>query len=142
MKKENHVPGGTRTPDPRLRRPMLYPAELLARIGAGDGNRTHVAGLEGQNSTIELHPQHHIASQKSIGVEGFEPPAPWSQTTYSTKLSHTPLLTVLTTEIILTDSFTFGKCFFHIFLNFFHFFLQAMLKAPKMHYYTPCSAHT
>ena len=51
------VPGGTRTPDPRLRRPMLYPAELLAHIGAGDGNRTHVAGLEGQNSTIELHPQ-------------------------------------------------------------------------------------
>ena len=27
-----HVPGGTRTPDPRLRRPMLYPAELLAHM--------------------------------------------------------------------------------------------------------------
>ena len=27
------------------------------RIGAGDGNRTHVASLEGWNSTIELHPQ-------------------------------------------------------------------------------------
>ena len=65
MKKENHVPGGTRTPDPRLRRPMLYPAELLARIGAGDGNRTHVAGLEGQNSTIELHPQHLIRVKKN-----------------------------------------------------------------------------
>ena len=25
-------------------------------IGAGDGNRTHVASLEGWNSTIELHP--------------------------------------------------------------------------------------
>ena len=89
----NHVPGGTRTPDPRLRRPMLYPAELLAHIGAGDGNRTHVAGLEGQNSTIELHPQHHTllhVKKNCIGVEGFEPPAPWSQTTYSTKLSHTP----------------------------------------------------
>ena len=24
--------------------------------GAGDGNRTHVASLEGWNSTIELHP--------------------------------------------------------------------------------------
>ena len=24
--------------------------------GAGDGNRTHVVGLEGRNSTIELHP--------------------------------------------------------------------------------------
>ena len=62
---ENHVPGGTRTPDPRLRRPMLYPAELLAHIGAGDGNRTHVAGLEGQNSTIELHPQHLIRVKKN-----------------------------------------------------------------------------
>ena len=27
------------------------------RNGAGDGNRTHVASLEGWNSTIELHPQ-------------------------------------------------------------------------------------
>ena len=26
-------------------------------IGAGDGNRTHAASLEGWNSTIELHPQ-------------------------------------------------------------------------------------
>ena len=26
------------------------------RHGAGDGNRTHVASLEGWNSTIELHP--------------------------------------------------------------------------------------
>ena len=25
-------------------------------FGAGDGNRTHVASLEGWNSTIELHP--------------------------------------------------------------------------------------
>ena len=49
------MPGGIRTPDPRIRSPMLYPAELQAQK-AGDGNRTHVAGLEGQNSTIELHP--------------------------------------------------------------------------------------
>ena len=60
------VPEGIRTPDPRLRRPMLYPAELQAHLvqstlsryfGAGDGNRTHAASLEGWNSTIELHPQ-------------------------------------------------------------------------------------
>ena len=31
--------------------------QLSYRHTAGDGNRTHVAGLEGQNSTIELHPQ-------------------------------------------------------------------------------------
>ena len=48
---------GTRTPDPLLRRQMLYPAELSAqKNGAGDGNRTHVTSLEGWNSTIELHP--------------------------------------------------------------------------------------
>ncbi len=27
-------------------------------FGAGDGNRTHAASLEGWNSTIELHPHH------------------------------------------------------------------------------------
>ena len=51
---------GTRTPDPLLRRQLLYPPELQARIGAGDGNRTHVTSLEGWNSTIELH-LHFIA---------------------------------------------------------------------------------
>ena len=53
------APEGIRTPDPRLRRPLLYPAELQAHIsqgrnnkrqklnGAGDGNRTHAISLEG-----------------------------------------------------------------------------------------------
>ena len=76
--------------------------------------------------------------KRSIGVEGFEPPAPWSQTTYSTKLSHTPLLTVLATKIILTDYLTFGKSFFHIFQKIFHFFLPASRKAvsarPTTHF--------
>ena len=59
------APEGIRTPDPRLRRPMLYPAELqvhsrITMIGAGDGNRTHAASLEGWNSTIELHPRKFI----------------------------------------------------------------------------------
>ena len=53
-------PEGIRTPDPRLRRPLLYPAELQTqniKHKAGDGNRTHVSSLEGWCSTIELHPQ-------------------------------------------------------------------------------------
>ena len=51
---KNGAPGETRTPDPLLRRQMLYPAELLAqkrKYGAGDGNRTHTASLEGWNSS-------------------------------------------------------------------------------------------
>ena len=56
---------------------MLYPAELLAHIGAGDGNRTHVAGLEGQNSTIELHPQHHNrVTKKKYRGGGIRTPGP------------------------------------------------------------------
>ena len=52
------VPWGTRTLDLLLRRQLLYPAELLAHFyGAGDGNRTRTASLEGWNSAIELHPR-------------------------------------------------------------------------------------
>ncbi len=53
-------PEGIRTPDPRLRRPLLYPTELQThcpsrKTRAGDGNRTHVSSLEGWCSTIEPH---------------------------------------------------------------------------------------
>ena len=68
---------------------MLYPAELLARIGAGDGNRTHVAGLEGQNSTIELHPQHLIRVKKNkYRGGGIRTPGPMvpNQVRYQTAL--------------------------------------------------------
>ena len=51
------TPEGTRTPDLLLRRQLLYPTELLAHIGAGDGNRTHATSLEGWGSAIELHPR-------------------------------------------------------------------------------------
>ena len=64
---------GTRTPDPLLRRQLLYPPELQAHIGAGDGNRTHVTSLEGWNSTIELHPQvqrRSLATSVIIPKEG------------------------------------------------------------------------
>ena len=42
------------------------------KIGAGDGNRTHVTSLEGWSSTIELHPQ--ITLEKLVEGGGFEPP--------------------------------------------------------------------
>ncbi len=41
-----NVPGEIRTPDPQLRRLLLYPAELLGH-GAGEGNRTLDISLEG-----------------------------------------------------------------------------------------------
>ena len=86
-------PEGIRTPDPRLRRPLLYPAELQTHQ-AGDGNRTHVSSLEGWCSTIELHP--HILLRtveglwKTIGVTGFEPATSWSQTRRSSQAEPHP----------------------------------------------------
>ena len=65
------APEEIRTPDTRLRRPLLYPTELQAHkrhariVGAGDGNRTHAASLEGWNSTIELHP-HFVTLHRCI----------------------------------------------------------------------------
>ena len=48
----------TRTRDLHLGKVALYQLSYYRIIfGAGDGNRTHVASLEGWNSTIELHPQ-------------------------------------------------------------------------------------
>ena len=107
----NHnVLEGIRTPDPRLRRPLLYPAELRTHLShlhynrlhifirnllyimlsiiickwkAGDGNRTHVSSLEGWCSTIELHPH-------TIGVTGFEPATSWSQTRRSSQAEPHP----------------------------------------------------
>ncbi len=49
------VPGEIRTPDRRLRRPLLYPAELLGH-GAGEENRTLDQSLEGSCFTTKLHP--------------------------------------------------------------------------------------
>ena len=58
---KNGTPEGIRTPGLLLRRQLLYPPELQAHIGAGDGNRTHATSLEGWSSTIELHPQKELS---------------------------------------------------------------------------------
>lgn len=55
-----------------------------SKNGAGDGNRTHIASLEGWSFTTKLHLQ-------VVGKTGFEPATSWSQTKRSTKLSHFPI---------------------------------------------------
>ena len=79
-------PGGIRTLDLRLRRPLLYPAELQTHIifpfslvsyensvrKAGDGNRTHVSSLEGWCSTIELHPHIQLRAIDGARTRGLD----------------------------------------------------------------------
>ena len=129
----SNEPGGIRTLDLRLRRPLLYPAELQTHFNipfskgspyfygkAGDGNRTHVSSLEGWCSTIELHPH-------DIGVTGFEPATSWSQTRRSSQAEPHPVNKVsrfafnpfaLDARFIILHCFRFVNTFFH----FFHFF--------------------
>ena len=38
---------------------------LEFKSGAGDGNRTHVVGLEGRSFTIKLHPQRTVATKNN-----------------------------------------------------------------------------
>ena len=104
-------PGGIRTLDLRLRRPLLYPAELQTHFNipfskgspyfygkAGDGNRTHVSSLEGWCSTIELHP--HV-----VGVTGFEPATSWSQTRRSSQAEPHPDISFISLSLRLCVSF-------------------------------------
>ncbi len=79
-----------RTLDTRFWRPLLYQLSYTPKwcmfdsavracsepshAGAGDGNRTRTASLEGWNSTIELHPQNQrliIVSHRWIHVKRF-----------------------------------------------------------------------
>ena len=126
------MPGGIRTPDPRIRSPMLYPTELLAHIQAGDGNRTHIASLEGQNSTIELHPQNMPKTKKDGRGGGTRTPDPMvpNHVRYQTALhpvdQHHSFpglvcvqVTVSATNFILADFHSFGKSFFSYFFTFF-----------------------
>src|SRR5580704_19384309 len=49
---------------------------LWQSAGAGDGNRTHIASLEGWSSTIELHPPVHLFSPPRPCQCAAPPPEP------------------------------------------------------------------
>src|SRR5262249_20913411 len=61
-----YAPGGTRTPDLRLRRPLLYPPELLAHV------------------------RRRWLAARPVGARGFEPPTPCAQGRCATRLRHAP----------------------------------------------------
>src|SRR5215203_1735699 len=64
------APGGNRTPDPQLRRLLLYPTELLAL-------QSRQAGLQ-------------RASSCQVGAPGFEPGTSCSQSRRDTRLRYAP----------------------------------------------------
>ena len=102
------VPEGIRTPDPRLRRPLLYPAELQTRINfipvyrllTDHSARKRVMGIEPtypawKAGVLPLNYTRIFAETVkvvySIGVTGFEPAASWSQTRRSSQAEPHPV---------------------------------------------------
>ena len=90
------VPEGIRTPDPRLRRPLLYPAELQTHLSVHTEKR--VMGIEPtypawKAGVLPLNYTRMVAETVvySIGVTGFEPAASWSQTRRSSQAEPHPV---------------------------------------------------
>ena len=78
------APGGTRTPDPQLRRLSLYPAELLAQLP--DRRSSCRAPL--------------------VGAPGFEPGTSCSQSRRDTRLRYAPLRPILVGSINPVNALT------------------------------------
>ena len=96
------APGGNRTPDPRLRRPLLYPTELQARASLypsmalsadlpGEAWAAHrIAGLSCAGRTTEM--------GEMVGASRFERPTSCSQGRRATRLRHAPTRLSYTTS--------------------------------------------
>ena len=92
-------PGGIRTLDLRLRRPLLYPAELQTRINfipvyrllTDHSVRKRVMGIEPTYPAWKagVLPLNYT---REVGVTGFEPATSWSQTRRSSQAEPHPAI--------------------------------------------------
>ena len=82
------VPEGIRTPDPRLRRPLLYPAELQTHLSVHTEKR--VMGIEPTYPAWKAGVLPLNYTRRMIGVTGFEPATSWSQTRRSSQAEPHP----------------------------------------------------
>ena len=82
---------GIRTPDPRLRRPLLYPAELRTHNVKTDKER--VMGIEPTDPAWKAGVLPLNYTRTKIGVTGFEPATSWSQTRRSSQAEPHPVIT-------------------------------------------------
>ena len=86
----HNVLEGIRTPDPRLRRPLLYPTEL----------RTHNIAFAISKRVMGIEPTYPawkagvlpLNYTRRVGVTGFEPAASWSQTRRSSQAEPHPVI--------------------------------------------------
>ena len=120
---------GIRTPDPRLRRPLLYPAELRTHSIAAAlhlKNAKRVMGIEPtypawKAGVLPLN-YTRISVRVKIGVTGFEPATSWSQTRRSSQAEPHPegfvCVLSVTQELVYSKGKNISTTFFIIFIFF------------------------
>ena len=90
----SNEPGGIRTLDLRLRRPLLYPAELQTHSSLNENlsfsNEKRVMGIEPTYPAWKAGVLPLNYTRRMIGVTGFEPATSWSQTRRSSQAEPHP----------------------------------------------------
>ena len=110
------MPEGIRTPDPRLRRPLLYPAELQTHALFSE---KRVMGIEPTYPAWKAGVLPLNYTRRMIGVTGFEPATSWSQTRRSSQAEPHPVVYLfvisVTTKVIILQGFQKVNMFFEFF---------------------------
>ena len=127
----SNEPGGIRTLDLRLRRPLLYPAELQTHSSLNENlsfsNEKRVMGIEPTYPAWKAGVLPLNYTRRMIGVTGFEPATSWSQTRRSSQAEPHPdgvvlyhfLLPLRDTRHIIYEHQLNVNNFFHFFYFFF-----------------------
>ena len=138
-------PGGIRTLDLRLRRPLLYPAELQTRINfipvyrllTDHSVRKRVMGIEPTYPAWKagVLPLNYT---REVGVTGFEPATSWSQTRRSSQAEPHPVIRfrvvfLRDTIAIIHKGIPIVNNKFQIFQKFFRTFSN-LCESPKIRY--------
>ena len=138
-------PGGIRTLDLRLRRPLLYPAELQTHFSLNENlsfsNEKRVMGIEPTYPAWKagVLPLNYT---REVGVTGFEPATSWSQTRRSSQAEPHPDISFISLPLRLCVSFVSPAAtryiiwhvsqkvnrFFKVFLLFYDCFLPVFLQ--------------
>lgn len=98
-------PGGSRTPNVRVKSPLLYPLSYRPQLArcltfrAKSGSRTHTVSMAPRHSTVKLSSRSNsclyevsITPQPRVGARGIEPLTSASQTQCAAGLHHTPMV--------------------------------------------------
>ena len=90
------IPGPSGYEPPALTTELKAPEEPSKKKKNGDpeGNRTPVIAVKGRCLDLLTTGPYTYAEKKMVGVKGFEPPTPCSQSTCATKLRYTPSGTI------------------------------------------------